>query len=141
MPKRRPRPSQTLPKWSPKPFQIQLSMHFLGIYFDFQICIHFSSIFDRFSIRKLSLQPLILLISSRENAIFYKIAIFDHNIQNHRKTLPKSFQNPPQIHPKSMKNKKKSIKKAIMTQEASKMQKKCEKLRKMTQHGSKTLPT
>ena len=117
-----PKDGQDRPKFFPNGAQDPPKSSFQCIFWAFfsisKFASIFSSIFDRFSIRELSLQPLILLISSRENAIFYKIAIFDHNTQNHRKTLPKSFQNPPKIHPKSMKNRKKSLKKATMTQEA-----------------------
>ena len=54
-----------------------------------------------------------ILVFPRENAIFYKIAIFDKNTKNNRKISlkpsqnpPKPSPNPPKIHSKSMKNKK-----------------------------------
>jgi hypothetical protein len=57
-----------------------------------------------------------ILVFPRENAIFYKIAIFDKNAKNIAKILfkpsqnpPKPSPNPPKIHSKSMKNPKKLI--------------------------------
>ena len=87
-------------------------------------------VFSRADLQNSKLQPLILLIFLRENAIFYKIGIFKKNPKNLRKIFPKPSRNPPKILPKSMKNRKKSIKKAMMTPGAPKMRKKCEKLRK-----------
>ena len=55
-----------------------------------------------------------ILVFLKENAIFYKIAIFDKNAKNDReeespKNHPQILQNPPKIHSKSIRNQKKSI--------------------------------
>ena len=47
-PKRRTRPSQTTPKWSPRPSQIYFWSHFFAVFFPLEICTDFSSIFYRF---------------------------------------------------------------------------------------------
>ena len=43
--RRYPRPSQTLPKWGPRPSKIHFSMHFLVVFFQLQICVEFWLIF------------------------------------------------------------------------------------------------
>ena len=86
-PKRRPRASQTPPKWSPRPSQIHFLKHFFAMQNLHWIFIVFSIFFHDF----LKLEPLILLIFPRENAIFYEITIFKRNAKKHRKMFQKSF--------------------------------------------------
>merc|ERR1739848_73261 len=43
--KRRPRPSQPPPKWSPRRSQIHFLKHFVAFFLPFKICIGFSSFF------------------------------------------------------------------------------------------------
>ena len=132
MPKRRPRPSQTPPKWSPRPSQIHFLKHFVAFFLPFKICIEFSSFFPWFFVDFFKLEPLILLIFPRENAIFYKIGIFKKNPKNLWKIFPKSFQNPPKILPKSMKIRKKSKKMQEKCHDDLRRPKKPKKMRKIT---------
>ena len=123
----RPRAPQILSKRSPRPFQIHFYNKFGAFVAPFSICIDFHLIF--WIILK-SLKPAKYWFSLRENAIFYKIAIFDKNAKNILKILfkpsqnpPKPSQNPPKIHSKSMRNEKKWIQHPKNVEEAPKSEK------------------
>ena len=127
-PKRRPRPSQTPPKWSPRPPQNWFLSNFLQFVFQCQIYIDFLSIFCRFLVIFLKVEPLILVLPSRRNAIFHKIAFFDNNQKNHRKNPPKTLPKPPKIDPKSQKIAKNLQKYTRWLEMRQKIEKNCEKV-------------
>ena len=106
---RPPNPSQTQPKTLPDPLLQQV----------WRFCRPFQHL-HRFSFDFLNnfkeLKTCKIIFFPRENAIFYKIAIFDKNAKNILKILfkpsqnpPKPSPNPPKIHSKSIRNPKKSI--------------------------------
>ena len=98
--KRQPRLSQTPLKWGPRPSQNQFLIDFLASVFPFWICVVFSLSFHRLFVNFSKLEPLILSLLSRRNAIFCKIAVSKKMRKNTPKTGPKSSQNLP----KSFKN-------------------------------------
>ena len=133
--KRRPRAPQPLPKWSPRPSQI----HFLSIFLILFSHTKFAWIFDGFLIDFCKLESLKIAIFRWKNNVFYKIAIFDKNTKNHRKTTPKSSRNPPKIDHKSVKIQKMRAKKQRwrkMRQKAPKIRKNCEKLTNIVPRAS-----
>ena len=87
-------PSQMMLKTLPKPSQNDAPD-------PSKIYIEFSLFFPCFFAVFLKLEPLILLISPKENAIFYKISSFKKNANGLRDNIPKSFQNPREILPGS----------------------------------------
>ena len=98
--KRQPRLSQTPLKWGPRPSQNRFLSDFLAFVFPFWICIVFSLSFYRLFVNFSKLEPLILSLLSRRNAIFCKIAVS----KKMQKIIEKSPRNPPKIHPKISKN-------------------------------------
>ena len=93
--KRQPRLSQTLPKWGPRPSQNRFFSDFFAFVFSFWICIVFSLSFYRLFVNFSKLEPLILSLLSRRNAIFCKIAVSKKMRQNNPKAGPKPSQNLP----------------------------------------------
>ena len=133
--KRQPRLSQTPPKWGPRPSQNRFLSDFLAFVFPFWICIVFSLSFYRLFVNFSKLEPLILSLLSRRNAIFYKIAVS----KKMRKINPKTGPKPSQNLPKSFRNRQKIYKNRWKTptwfemrHETEKNEKNCEKVRKMS---------
>ena len=100
-PKRDPSTSQTLPKWSPRPSQIHILSHFVTLFSPLQLGIDFLSCFCCFFVDFLKLEPLNLLIFPRENAIFYKIDVFEKSTKNTTQNPPKTLQNQLKIEEKT----------------------------------------
>ena len=96
--KRGSRPSQTPPKWSPRTSRIHFFCDFWAFLTPFQICFVFLTLFLRFFVKQISADILKLVVFPRENAHFYKIAIFDDKTKNREKIIQKCFQNRPQIY-------------------------------------------
>ena len=126
-PKKRPRapkrgrsPSQTSPKWRPRPSQNGFLSDFLVFVFPLWICGVFSLNFYRFFVKRRMLEPLNLSILSRRNAIFYKIEFLTNMRQNRPKIIPKPSPNPPKINTKLQKIAKNRSKNATSNEDAPK---------------------
>ena len=101
-PPKQPRSGQECPKEPPdrpKPLpnraQDSPRSNFEAIFWRVFSCWKFASFFNRFIVVFSLLEPLILMLPSRRNANFHKIAFFEKHATNRRKTLPKPFQNLP----------------------------------------------
>ena len=138
--KRQPRLSQTPLKWGPRPSQNRFLSDFLAFVFPFWICIVFSLSFYRLFVNFSKLEPLILSLLSRRNAIFCKIAVSKKMRKHAPKISPKPSQNPPKIFKKSLNNLKKSNRNAMMIQNASKTHPRRAQRRKHAKNQPKTLP-
>ena len=138
--KRGPRPSQTFPKWGPRPSQVRFLGEFLACFFQLYNFMFFYLVFSWFL--------LVFLRADLENScahavfcwLLHKIAIKAKSAKNQAKIIPKSRKNQRKIEEKSTEKRTKSKKIAKITQEAHKLRKNTKKLRKMAQHRPKTHP-
>ena len=95
--KRQPRLSQTPLKWGPRPSQNRFLSDFLAFVFPFWICIVFSLSFYRLFVNFSKLEPLILSLLSRRNAIFCKIAVSKKMRKKYSKNRPETLPKPSKI--------------------------------------------
>ena len=121
---RRPRASQTLFKWSPRPPQIRFLSNF-GIWFFLVVNLHrfFAVLWQNLLVKSRPLKftrPRSVLLTSARFGMFRK------KYQKSSKNLPKPFQNRRKIE----KNQNKSMEKAKMSEESQKMRYKFEKITK-----------
>ena len=131
-PKRRPRPSQTLPKWSPRPSQIRFLSNFWASLFlvaNLHVFCSFVAEFVCFcKSRPLKfMRPRSVLLTSTRFGMFRKK--YQKSSKNLLETCPKSRKNQRKIE----KNENKSMEKAKMSEENQKMSYKFEKMRKKCQ--------
>ena len=119
---RRPRASQTPPKWSPKIFPNQIFQHFLGLFvsgrnFAFLFCSFVAECVCFLKSRPLKfMRPRSVLLTSTRLGLF-------------RKKISKIVENPPETLPKSSKNRGKIKKNLKRSMETAKMSEESQKLR------------
>ena len=109
-PKRRPRPSQTLPKWIHRPPQTHFFYNLRFFFSHWKI----ASILYQFFRSFYGIFKNSTLTKHCVGARILKIGAFKKNTKNPRKILLKSFQNRVKIDPKSIQNQRKSIKNATI---------------------------
>ena len=95
------------PRMESKTLPNPIFMRFLDVFFRVQICNRFFVDFSGFFVKLQCLETLKIVLPSRRELNFYKIAFFENQAKNNRKKppkiLPKTLPNPPKIEDKSPK--------------------------------------